>query len=210
MSLTDLAPVVDALLRPWSRRLAGHGLSAGMVTVAGTAVCLGLAATVLVSKAPWPTMWLLIVALAARLAALRLQALLVQEQGRGSLTGRLLDVVCRPLSEVALLWPLALVKGIDARLVTLCCLLTLLTEFAGLAVTVIGAERRVDGPMDGCLRAVALAGVCLLLGLGVGPGWWTRVWFQVLPLLLGWTIFRRLREGLKQVVVVEPVPGAVS
>jgi hypothetical protein len=63
MSLTDLAPVIDALLRPWSRRLAGHGLSAGMVTAAGTAVSLGLAATVMVAKAPWPTMWLLIVAL---------------------------------------------------------------------------------------------------------------------------------------------------
>jgi CDP-diacylglycerol--glycerol-3-phosphate 3-phosphatidyltransferase len=199
MSLTDLTPVVDALLRPCGRRLAGQGYTAAMVTVAGTAACLAVSALVAVSGAHRFTILLLVPAQGLRLAALRLQALLVNEHGKGSLTARLLDEVSRPVSEVALFWPLSFAEGLDGSLVTVCCLLTVLTEFAGLAVTAIGVERRQDGPLDAPTRGLTLATVCLFLGLGVQPGWWTWVWFQVLPLLQGWTILRRLQGGLRQV-----------
>ncbi len=198
MSLTDLTPAVDALLRPWAGRLAGNGISAAMVTAAGTALCTVLGAATAAAGAPWYLMWVLVLGLAARLATARLQALLTAEHGRGSLASRLLDEACRPLAEVSLLWPLVRVEGLAAWLVVLACLLALLTELAGLAVMTIGAERRTDGPLDAAGRGAAQAAVCVLLGLGVGPGWWTWVWFQVLPFLQAWTIARRLREGLRQ------------
>jgi|GEM_PF-1515910 len=211
MSLADLTPVVDALVRPWTRRLAERGYTAGMITLAGTAACLCIASLVVVVGARWYAVLLLVPALVLRLVTLRVQALLVQEHGKGSLAGRLLDEFCRPVSEVGLFWPLAWVEGIDGHLVVLCCLLVLLTEFAGLAVTAIGAERRREGPMDDPTRTVALAGVCLLLGVGVRPGWWTWLWFQVLPFLQAWTIACRLREGLRQVDPGEPAaPGGTG
>lgn len=209
MSLADLTPVVDALVRPWSRRLAERGFTAAMVTVAGTLACLCIGFLVGITGARWYAVFLLVPGLALRLVTLRVQALLVQEHGRGSLRARLLDEFCRPVSEVGLFWPLAWVAGLDERLVVLCCLLALLTEFAGLVVGAVGAERRRDGPMDDAARTTALAAVCLLLGVGVAPGWWTWVWFQVLPLLQIWTIACRLREGLRQVAPEEP-PGATG
>ena len=206
MTLTDLTPVLDAVLRPWCERLARHGFTAGMVTVAGTLLCLGVGALVAAAQGPWFLMLLALLTLLARAAACRLSTLLAEEHCKGSAVGTLLREVGGLVSETALCWPLATVRGMDARLVTLCCLLALLTEFAGTVVSSIGATRRDDGPMDATARAWALGALCLLLGVGVGPGWWTSVWFQVLPFLLGWTMIRRLRGALAE--VGPPTQGA--
>jgi phosphatidylglycerophosphate synthase len=170
MTLTDLTPVLDALLRPLCARLAGHGITAGTVTVAGTLLCLGVGALVAAAGSPWFLLLLAFLTLLARAAARRLSALLAQEHGKGSALGTLLHEVGGPVSELALFWPLVGVAGMDAWLVTLCCLLTLLAEFAGAVVGRVGATRRDDGPMDAATRAWALGGLLLLLGVGIGPG----------------------------------------
>jgi CDP-diacylglycerol--glycerol-3-phosphate 3-phosphatidyltransferase len=206
MTLTDLTPVLDAALRPWSERLAGNGYTAGMMTVAGTLLCLGVGALVAAVHGPWYLLLLALVTLLARAVAGRLSALLAEEHGKGSAVGTLLREVGDLVSEMALFWPLAAVDGLDAWLVTLCCLLVLLAEFAGTVVGSIGAARREDGPMDATTRAWGLGALCLLLGLGLNPGWWTSLWLQVLPFLLVWTIVRRLRLALAE--VAPPPEGA--
>jgi CDP-diacylglycerol--glycerol-3-phosphate 3-phosphatidyltransferase len=206
MTLTDLTPVLDAALRPWCARLAQRGFTAGMVTVAGTTLCLGVGALVAAAGGRWYVVFLAFLALLARAAACRSSALLVQEYGQGSAFVTLLREVGGLVSEIALFWPLAAVGGIESWLVALSCLLSLLTEFVGTVVGSIGAGRRQDGPMDATTRAWALGVLCLLLGVGIGPGWWVSLWLQVLPFLLGWTILRRLRGALAE--VEPPAQGA--
>lgn len=205
MTLADLTPVLDAALRPRCARLAQRGFTAGMFSVAGTLLCLGVGALVLAVGGRWYVVFLAFLALLARAATCRLSALLAQEHGKGSAFNTLWREVGGLASEIALFWPLATVPGLESRLVTLCCLLALLTEFAGAVVGSIGAARRDEGPMDATTRTWALGALCLLLGLGVAPGWWTSLWFQVLPFLLGWTLVRRLRGALAEVA---PPPGA--
>jgi CDP-diacylglycerol---glycerol-3-phosphate 3-phosphatidyltransferase len=207
MTLRDFSPVLDAVLRPWGEHLARRGITAGMVTVAGTLLCLATGALVALGRGRWFLLLLAFFALLAWAAACRLRALLAQEYGQGSVLATLLHEVGVPVSETALFWPLAAVPGHAAWEVTLCCLLALLTEFAGSVAGSIGAARRDDGPMDATTRGVALAVLLLLLGLGFGPGWWTWVWFQVLPFLLGWTICRRLRGALSEVRPSETDPA---
>jgi CDP-diacylglycerol--glycerol-3-phosphate 3-phosphatidyltransferase len=170
-----------------------------MVASAGALFC--LASGILVAAAGARQPWVLLCvpfAVLVRAAAGRLGVLLQEVYQRGSPGDSLLQEIGAVVSEVALFWPVARVEGLEAWLVTLCCFLAVLTEFAGVVVVDLGAARRRDGPLDATLRLWALTGLCLLLGVGVKPGWWTTGWFQVLPFLQGWTIVRRLRGALAE------------
>ncbi len=201
MNPRDLTPVVDALVRPGSETLGRHGVTAGMALAAGTIVCLAAGVVTATFRAgPW-LMWVLLAGHLVWLGTLRLCDLLEREQHAGTARLETYREVVDRLAELALTWPLAKVAGLEAWLVTLGCLLALLTEIAGRA----GGARRDDGPMDTTARLCANGLLCLLLGLRIGPGWWTSAWFQVLPFLLGWTMVRRLRAVPAEGDVTPPV-----
>ena len=203
----DLTPVLDALLQPRCERLARDGVTPGMVVGAGTLLSVGVGILVAAGGArPWMLLCVPL-ALLARAAAGRLGAMLHSQYQRGSPLDSLVQDLGALVSEVALFWPLARVEGLEAWLVTLCCLLAVLTEFAGVVGLDLGATRRRDGPLDATLRLWVLALICLLLGVGIDPGWWTSLGFQVLPFLQVWTIVRRLR-GAAHELRAPPPSGA--
>jgi CDP-diacylglycerol--glycerol-3-phosphate 3-phosphatidyltransferase len=73
-----------------------------------------------------------------------------------------------------------------------------LSEFAGALGPTVGASRRYDGPMGKSDRAFVLGAVALWIGLvGALPD--ATLWlFPALCALTGWTVVRRVRNGLRE------------
>jgi CDP-diacylglycerol--glycerol-3-phosphate 3-phosphatidyltransferase len=198
-SVYDLKPAFQRLLRPLCRALARAGVTANQVTVA--AALLSLAAGALVAWRPaarWPLL-LIPAVLLVRMALNAIDGMLAREHGMKSALGGILNELGDVVSDAALYLPLALVPGIDPRLMTAVVLLAALTEMTGVVAVQIGASRRYDGPAGKSDRAVALGALCLALGLGAPAGRWTDVFLALLAAALVLTVVNRSRRALREV-----------
>ncbi len=195
-SIYDFKPAFQRLLRPMCAALARNGLTANQVTVAAAVVSAAVGAAIaLAPQARWPLLvlpaWLFL-----RMALNALDGMLAREFGQQSRLGALLNEVGDVVSDTALYLPLALVPGIDARLVVAITVLAIISELAGLAALLVGSARRYDGPMGKSDRAFAFGLIGLLLGLGVPGGWWITVVLGAVIVLLGLTVANRMRRAL--------------
>ena len=196
MSVYELKPRFQELLRRPTAALAGAGVSANQVTLAALAlsvVCGG--AIALWPARSWPLL-LLPFALFLRMALNAVDGMLAREHGQASPLGAVLNELGDLLSDAALYLPLALVPGLSAPLVVLAVVLTLIAEAAGILGFAVGASRRYDGPMGKSDRAVVFGGLGLLLALGVPPGGWLDWLLWLVLLLLIFTVVNRVRRAL--------------
>ena len=198
VSVYDLKPAFQNLLRPLCRALARAGVTANQVTVAAAA--LSLAAGGLVAWRPaarWP---LLVVpaVLFLRMALNAIDGMLAREHGMKSDLGGLLNELGDVVSDAGLYLPLALVPGCNPRLVVPAVVLAGLTEMTGVAAVAIGASRRYEGPMGKSDRALVFGALCLALGLGVPAGRWLDVLLALVIVLLAWTVVKRARAALAE------------
>ena len=199
MSVYDLKPRFQALLRPAVRRLAAAGLTANQVTWA--ALVLSAAAGALVAVRPdlgWP---LLVVpgVLLVRMALNAVDGMLAREHGHASPAGALLNELADVASDAALYLPLAFVAGVRPQVVVALVLVAALTELAGVLGPTIGASRRYDGPMGKSDRALVLGLLFLALGCGAEAGMWTNLVLLAVTLLAAWTVWRRCARALAEV-----------
>ena len=196
MSVYELKPRFQGLLRRPTAALAGAGVSANQVTLAAlalSAVCGG--AIALWPARSWPLLLLPFV-LFVRMALNAIDGMLAREHGQASPLGAVLNELGDLLSDAALYLPFALVPGLSAPLVVLAVVLTLIAEAAGILGLAVGASRRYDGPMGKSDRAVVFGGLGLLLGLGVPPGGWLDWLLWLVLLLLIFTVVNRVRRAL--------------
>jgi CDP-diacylglycerol---glycerol-3-phosphate 3-phosphatidyltransferase len=201
VTLYDLKPAFQSLLRPQVRRLACVGITANQVTLAATAGSLAVGA---IAWAHWPVRWpfLLITAwLLIRMALNAIDGMLAREHGQKSRLGAYLNEIGDVISDAAIYAPFALVPAFGELWVGLAILLAILTELAGVLGPAIGASRRYDGPMGKSDRALVFGALGLWVGFeGTLPAW--SVWIIVaVALLLGATTINRIRAGLKEAEV---------
>jgi CDP-diacylglycerol--glycerol-3-phosphate 3-phosphatidyltransferase len=198
LSVYNLKPRFQKLLRPVTAALAEAGISANQVTLAAlvlSVVCGGVIAL-------WPERsWLLLLlplVLFVRMALNAVDGMLAREHGQASALGAILNELGDLLSDAALYLPLALVPGLSAPLVVLAVVLALIAEAAGILALAVGAPRRYDGPMGKSDRAVVFGGLGFVLALGVPPGAWLDwvLWLVVLLLVL--TAVNRVRRALEE------------
>jgi CDP-diacylglycerol---glycerol-3-phosphate 3-phosphatidyltransferase len=197
MTLYDLKPAFQALLRPMARRIFERGGTANMVTLAAAAgsILLGL---ILAGVGPrWPVAFLLLpVWLVVRMALNAIDGLLAREFGQQSRLGAYLNEICDVVSDAALMLPFALVAPFSSALVVIVVVLAGLAELAGALGPSVGATRRYDGPAGKSDRALAFG----LLGLWLGLAWqlpdWAAWAMPLIAVLLVVTIVNRVRRGL--------------
>lgn len=198
VSIYDVKPRFQALLRPITRALAGAGTTANQVTVLAMLASLGVGLCIaLWPEARWP-LFVLPGFLFVRMALNAIDGMLAREHGQQSSLGAVLNELSDVVSDAALYLPLALIPGMPAPWVVVSVVLAGLTEMTGVVGVQIGASRRYDGPMGKSDRAFFLGALALLLALGVGPGEWTLWFFVVLALALAWTSVRRARNALAE------------
>ncbi|MFO1352716.1 MAG: CDP-alcohol phosphatidyltransferase family protein [Gammaproteobacteria bacterium] len=198
VTLYQIKPAFQGLLRPLTRALAAHGVSANQVTIA--ALLLSVAGGTLIASYPtarWPLL-LLPPLLLLRMALNAIDGMLAREHDMKTALGALLNELGDVISDAALYLPLALVPGVSSLLVVVFTVLALVGEMTGVVAVQIGASRRYDGPLGKSDRALLLGALGLVLGLGVSPGAWLQIVLIVGCVLLVFTIVNRARRALAE------------
>lgn len=197
LSLYELKPRFQALLRPVVRALAPAGVTANQVTVAAAlgSIAVGVVATLWGRALPWLflliTVWFVL-----RMALNAADGMLAREFGQKSALGAYLNELCDVVADAALYLPFALVMPWGIPGVAAVVFLATVSEFAGVLGTMVGGERRYDGPMGKSDRALVFGALGAWLGLGgATPGWLGLVWAAI-ALLIAWNIVNRVRAGL--------------
>jgi CDP-diacylglycerol--glycerol-3-phosphate 3-phosphatidyltransferase len=196
ITIYDLKPRFQALLRPLVRRLAAAGITANQVTTLAMAISIAIGVFVgLRAEERWPFL-LMPIWLFVRMALNAIDGMLAREFGLKSPLGAYLNELSDVVSDAALYLPFAMLAPFDLASVGLVILLAALSEMAGALGPMVGGPRRYDGPMGKSDRAFAFGAIGLYAGLGgaLGEGaWWIM---PVIALLIGVNIVNRVRRGV--------------
>ncbi len=197
MSIYELKPRFQSLLRPFVARLAGAGVTANQVTLAALALSLLGGAAIAMGPEVRAVLLLLPLLLFVRMALNAVDGMLAREHGQISALGGMLNELGDLVSDAALYLPLVFVPGMPGALVVLVVTLGLIVETAGILALSVGATRRYDGPMGKSDRAFLFGALALALGLGVQPGVWLEVVLWVALALCLVTLWNRVRRALR-------------
>jgi len=196
MSLYELKPRFQALLRPLTRRLAERGVTANQVTLGAGAISVLLGA--LLCLAPSRPLFLLLpLWLFARMALNAIDGMLAREFGQKSRLGAYLNELCDIVSDAALALPFAFLPPFEPLSVFALIFCAVLSEYAGVMGPLAGAARRYDGPFGKSDRALAFGALGAFIGLGLPmPGW--LAWLMpAMALLCLVTAVNRVRAGVR-------------
>lgn len=202
MSIYQLKPRFQALLRPLVGRLYKAGVTANQVTLTAcvVSVALGLGLFAAASSPSFSRTFFGLIPLwmFLRMAFNAIDGMLAREYQQQSKLGAFLNELTDVVSDAALYLPFALVAPFSAFWVGVVIVLAGLSEFAGALGPTVGASRRYDGPLGKSDRAFVFGA----LGLYVALGWALPDWFAwsmpLLALLVTWTIVNRIRRALDE------------
>mgnify|MGYP002040363200 FL=1 len=196
LSIYQLKPRFQNLLRPLVQRLFDRGITANQVTLSAAivSVLIGLLLAFFPDR-----LWLFALIplwMILRMALNAVDGMLAREFGQQSTLGAYLNELCDVIADAALFLPFALLPGVSPTLVVLLVLFALISEYAGVMGPMVGASRRYDGPMGKSDRAFCFG----VLGAGVAttllPLSWINPILAVITALLLYTLFNRVRQGL--------------
>ena len=196
MTLYDLKPAFQDLLRPACRALARAGVTANQVTVAAMVLSVLTGAAVMFLHDDSRFLLIVPVVLLLRMALNAVDGLLAREHGMKSALGGLLNELGDVISDVALYLPFAMVDGLSPVAVVATVVFAVLTEITGVVAVQIGACRRYDGPMGKSDRAFAFGLLAALLGVGVDAGPWANGGLWLVAILSVTTVVNRARAAL--------------
>ncbi|MDX2411709.1 MAG: CDP-alcohol phosphatidyltransferase family protein [Woeseiaceae bacterium] len=201
MTIYDLKPAFQNLLRPLCKALANVGITANQVTIAAFIVSIVVGAIFALNPtARWAAL-LIPIWLFLRMALNAIDGMLAREHGMQSALGGILNELSDVLADAALYLPFAFVPGISPSLVVAVVVLSILTEMAGVVAVQIGASRRYDGPMGKSDRAFVFGLLALLLGLGINLQLWANVALAIVAVLTAITVFNRSSKALQELSV---------
>jgi CDP-diacylglycerol--glycerol-3-phosphate 3-phosphatidyltransferase len=199
MTIYQLKPAFQNLLRPLCRALADRGVTANQVTVAALLLSLVTGTIIWLSSGARWALYLLPIVLFLRMALNAVDGMLAREHGMKSDLGAILNELGDVISDTVLYLPLAVVPGLNPTLMVLAVILAIISEMTGVLGLLVGAERRYDGPMGKSDRAFVFGLLALLLAAGVSLGIWLNAVLVAVFLLLLLTIFNRANRALREV-----------
>jgi CDP-diacylglycerol--glycerol-3-phosphate 3-phosphatidyltransferase len=201
VSIYQLKPAFQRLLRPAVRRLHAWGVTANQITVMACVISVALGLGLFFLE---PSIWafaLVPLWMFVRMAFNAADGMLAREHGQQSPLGAFLNELTDVVSDAALFLPFALVLPGHPFWIGLVIVLAGLSEFAGALGTTVGASRRYDGPMGKSDRAFVFGALGLVLALGFPMPNWAVLIMPLLALLIALTTVRRVRSALTERVV---------
>ena len=199
MSIYQLKPRFQALLRPLVRRLHAAGATANQVTLAACVLSVALGLWLLLASPPRAAFALVPAWMFLRMAFNAVDGMLAREFGQKSALGALLNELTDVLSDAALYAPFALVAPFGPFWVGLVIVLAGLSEFAGALGPTIGASRRYDGPMGKSDRAFVFGALGLYIAAGAPLPAAAGLLMPLLAVLVAWTVANRIRRALAEI-----------
>ena len=198
MSIYDLKPKFQNLLRPLVITLEQRGVTANQVTLTACAisVILGLILTAL-SGYHW--LFILIpIWLFVRMALNAIDGMLAREFNQKSRLGGYLNEITDVVSDAALYLPFAFVHPFDTLQIGLIIWLSALTEFCGVLGQVQGKTRRYDGPLGKSDRAFlfGVLGLVYVFAPTLLDFLYWVLWVDIILLIV--TCVKRVKSGLAE------------
>jgi len=199
MSIYDLKPKFQNLLRPLVIKLEQRGVTANQVTLTACAisVILGLILTAL-SGYHW--LFILIpIWLFVRMALNAIDGMLAREFNQKSRLGGYLNEITDVVSDAALYLPFAFIYPFDGLQIGLIIWLSALTEFCGVLGQVQGKTRRYDGPLGKSDRAFlfGVLGLVYVFAPTLLDFLYGVLWVDIILLIV--TCVKRVKSGLAEV-----------
>jgi CDP-diacylglycerol--glycerol-3-phosphate 3-phosphatidyltransferase len=198
VTIYDLKPAFQDLLRPVCNALARAGVTANQVTVAAVVLSFVVGGMLVHLRHENWVLFLVPAALFVRMALNAIDGMLAREHGMQSALGGILNELGDVVSDVALYAPFATLAGISPHAVGVVVLLAVLSEMTGVVAVQIGASRRYDGPMGKSDRAFVFGLLAVILGFGVDPGTWVNWAMTIVAAALLVTIVNRARRALAE------------
>jgi CDP-diacylglycerol--glycerol-3-phosphate 3-phosphatidyltransferase len=198
MTIYDLKPAFQNLLRPTCRGLTRLGVTANQVTIIAMLISVAVGLNLAVyPDSNWAQL-LLPIWLFLRMALNAIDGMLAREHGQKSPLGGILNELSDVMADAALYLPFALIAGISPAFVIAAVLLSVIAEMAGVVGVQIGASRRYDGPMGKSDRAFVFGLLSLLLGLGFDLRWLDDAAVAGVAVLAFVTVINRSSKALQE------------
>ena len=198
LSIYQLKPAFQNLLRPGVKYLYDKGVTANQVTLFAAVVSV-LLGTLLLALPEHTWLFALIpLWMILRMALNAVDGMLAREFGQQSRLGAYLNELSDLIADSALFLPFALLPGGSPLLVVLVVLLALISEYAGVLGPMVGASRRYDGPMGKSDRAFCFGVLGAGVACGLLPAAWLNGLLAVILALLLYTLYNRVRQGLAE------------
>lgn len=197
MTLYDIKPRFQSLLRPLTRMLYARGVTANQVTAC--AAILSVVLGIVLMYFPAPRLYLLLpFFLFIRMALNAIDGMLAREFNQKSQLGAVLNETGDVVSDAALYLAFAFLPGVNLWLVVAVILLAWMTEFCGVLSQTLNGIRQYQGPLGKSDRAL-LFGAC---GLCIAIFPQTMVYLNAIFILAGAlslvTVLNRCRAALKE------------
>lgn len=197
MTIYQLKPRFQALLRPGVGALHAAGVTANQVTVAACVVSVALGLGLYAAGSPRAALALIPLWMLLRMALNAVDGMLAREFGQASRLGAFLNELTDVVSDAALYLPLALVAPFSPFWVGAFIVMAGVSEFAGALGPTVGASRRYDGPMGKSDRAFAVGAIALWAAVLPVPDLAAPL-MPLLALLTAWTAINRVRHALAE------------
>lgn len=197
ISIYQLKPAFQSLLRPFVRKLAAIGGTANTVTLFAWLISILLGAFLFFAKpaAHWfllVPLWMLL-----RMALNAVDGMLAREFNQKSALGAYLNELTDVVADAALFLPFALISPFSVWSVGVVIWLAAVSEMTGALGPMIGAPRQYDGPMGKSDRAFIFGLLGLLIGLNIPLPQWVSWVLPACALLMVLNIVNRIRSGLR-------------
>ncbi|EHD9203355.1 CDP-alcohol phosphatidyltransferase family protein [Salmonella enterica subsp. enterica serovar Muenchen] len=197
MTLYQIKPAFQALLRPLMFWLNRRGVTANHITLC--ALVLSLITGVVLIIHPQPGLFVLLpVVLLVRMALNALDGMLARECNQKSRLGAILNETCDVISDIVLYLPFMLLPQSSVPLVLIMLFCALMTEFCGVLAQTINGVRSYAGPLGKSDRALVFGAWGLALSFWPQLVAWNNAVWGGATLLLLWTVVNRCRSALRE------------
>ena len=196
ISVYNLKPKFQALLKPVLEFLHSKGLTANQITLASVLWSFLIAAFFWFADSNSYFFLALPIGLFIRMALNALDGMMARIYNQQSKLGEILNELGDVISDFVLFLPLIKYEPNSLYLIVVFICLSIINEFAGLLAKVVSSERRYDGPMGKSDRAFIIGLYGLLSFFGFNNFSFSPYIFLCLILLVSLSTFIRLKKSL--------------
>ena len=196
ISVYQIKPAFQKLLRPLLNFLFKNGITANQITAFSILFSSGLGLMFLQYKEFKIILLLLPLGLLIRMALNALDGMMAKQFNMQSKLGEVLNEIGDVLSDLFIILPFIILPHMDAWIIILFAILTILNEFSGILAKAINGERRYDGPMGKSDRAFIIGLFCIVYFFWNGIELFANWIFGLASLLVIVSTLIRLKKAI--------------
>lgn len=193
MTIYDLKPKFQNLLRPLVKKLANAGYTANQVTLFALFLSFIASLIILLATSNIKFLYLIPIIMFGRMALNAIDGMLAKEHNMKTKKGAILNELSDVFSDIFIYLPFILF--LDTYLVVFFVILLIISEFTGVLFQAVYEDRRYDGPMGKSDRAFLFGLISLLLVFNISI-YLLNTLIAISILLLTITIYNRLKGCL--------------